>query len=275
MGETCVPNNPQRVATIFHGTLGNALSLNVKPIASSILNAEMPFPPYLKNKVEAIESIGSQNEPNLERLVMLKPDLILVWQNIQQIYPLLSQISPTVVVPWRGPSAWREHFDFVAKVLDKEAEAKQLWQNYYQRIDKLKVALGDRYQDKEISVVAPTIDWGYFILAKNSCAGSILNDAGLKRPETQNFDTNSGYITFNSEEELGLIDGDVLFIPVFNGKDKEAVRQALETPLWKKLKAVQQGRVYVVDELMIWNGCTLLAADAVIDDLYKYLVNTP
>jgi iron complex transport system substrate-binding protein len=273
-GETCVPKNPERVATIFHVTLGNALSLGTKPIASSVIDMDNPFPAYLQNKVEGIKLLGSQNEPNLERMLMLKPDLILVWQNIQAIYPLLSQISPTAIVPWNGPAAWREQVEFVGRALGKEEEAQQAWKHYYQRIDKLKVALGNRYQDKEISVVVPSIHWGYFIQAKNSFVGSILDDLGLKRPKLQSVNTASGYIIFNSEEELEMIDGDIIFILTSKDEEREAVEKTLHKPLGKKLKAVQQGRIYFVDNLT-WAGSNLLAADFVIDDLFKYLVNTP
>lgn len=274
MGETCVPKNPQRVAAIFHVTLGNLLSLGIKPIASSVIDIENPFPDYLKDKVEGIEILGSQNEPNVEKILMLKPDLILVWQNMQAIYPILSQISPTAIVPWRGPSAWKDHVEFVAQALGKEEESKQVWQHYYQRIDELKISLGNRYQNKEISVVAPSIHWGFFIQAQNSFAGSILKDVGLKRPKLQDVNTSSGYVTFHSVENLEMIDDDILFVLTYKDDQKEAFQKILNQPLGKRLKAVQQGKVYFVDTLA-WNGSNLLAADVVIDDLYKYLINTP
>jgi iron complex transport system substrate-binding protein len=274
MGETCVPQNPQRVVTIFHGTLGNALSFGVKPIASSILDIQYPFPAYLKNQVDGIEKVGSQNAPSLERILMLKPDLILVWQNIKAIYPLLAKISPTVIVPWRGSSAWREHLEFIAKTLGKEQESQQAWKQYYQRVDQLKLALNNRYQDKEISVVSPSSSFGFFIQAKNSFAGSILNDIGLHRPKLQDIDTSSGYITFSSEEKLEMIDGDILFMLALTDKDKQFSEEILNRPLGRRLKAIKQKHVYFVDGLT-WNGSNLLAANAILDDLEKYLVNIP
>ncbi|MUL35141.1 ABC transporter substrate-binding protein [Gloeocapsopsis sp. AAB1 = 1H9] len=275
MGETCVPKNPERIATIAPVTLGNALTLGVKPIATGVIDVQNPFPEYLKDKIEGIEVLGSQFEPNLERILVLKPDLILAWENVQAIYPLLSQISPTVIVPWNGQAAWQEQFEFVAKALGKEEEAQQAWKHYYQRIDELKVALGSRYQDKEISIIGPSIPWGYFILAKNSFVGSILNDLGLQRPKLQDVNTSTGYITLRSEENLEMMDGDILFVATHENEQREAFEKVLQKPLGKRLKAVQQGHVYFVDSPLTWNGSNLLAADAVIDDLYEYLVNAP
>lgn len=272
MGETCVPNNPQRMVTIFHATLGNVLRLGMKPVGASVLNPEVPSPKYLNKEVGGIEWVGSQVEPNLEKILMLKPDLIMVFENIKAIYPLLSKIAPTVVTPWRGPSAWRDQIEFVAKALGKEQETEQAWSAYYQRVNALKAALGDRYQNQTISVISPSIHWGFFIQAKNSFAGSILQDLGLQRPKSHDVDTPSGYVMFSSHENLDLIDGDILFVMIQEDEEgKKAFEALLQTPLGKHLKAVQQGHIYFVDSLA-WLGSNFLAADIVLNDLEKYLV---
>lgn len=272
LGETCVPVNPERLATIFHVTLGHALTLGVKPIASTIIDLQHPFPEYLMDKLQGVKPLGTQDEPNLEKIALAKPDLILGWDRIQSVYPLLSQISPTALGLWRGPATWREYFDFVAEMLGKQREAEQAWKNYYQRIEELKKALGDRYQNQEISIVAPSMHWGYFLQAKNSFAGSVFDDIGLKRPTVQNVNTSHGYVILNSVEELQMMDGDILFVLTFEADEKEAFDKILQSPLGKTLKAARHNHVYSVNALT-WNGGNLLAAEAVIDDLFKYLVN--
>ncbi len=109
--------------------------------------------------------------------------------------------------------------------------------------------------------------------AKNSYAGSIINDAQLQRPASQNVDAPYGSLPI-SFEELKKADGDILFVTTFsiNGNDFLAAKQ--QEPLWKSLKAVQKKHVYYVD-FMSWAASSLLGTDAVIDDLFKYLVNTP
>lgn len=285
-GETCIPNHPKRVVTIPFLTLSHAILLGVKPIAStssgygfgSDLSEELTTTylsnqTYLGNKTAEIKNIGESYTPNLEKLLQLKPDLILSWQPAQNIYSLLSQISPTVVAPWQGPPSWRENFSFVAKALGKQEAAQQAWSHYYQRIEELKIALGDQYQDKKISVI--NLGGGVILAhAKNSFSGFILDDIGLQRPKLQNVVTHSGAISNISEERLQEIDGDILFVLIFDSRDKNELENLQQKLLWKKLKAVQQGQVYLVDS-GAWAGNSLLAADAVIDNLYKYLVNTP
>lgn len=72
-----------------------------------------------------------------------------------------------------------------------------------------------------------------------------------------------------------MADGDVMFVVAYGAKEtgERDLSILQKKPLWKTLKAVQQNRVYYVDPT-IWRARTLLAADAVIDDLFKYLVNT-
>ncbi|PIG91155.1 ABC transporter substrate-binding protein [Gloeocapsopsis sp. IPPAS B-1203] len=274
MGYTCVPNNPQRVVTLSPLALGNALVLGIKPIGSNnLVYWGERLPTYLGNKTEGIETLGTEEQSNLEKILSLKPDLI-VGNNLyhEAIYPLLSNIAPTALHHFQGNIIWRDVFNFMAEVLGKQDIAQRTWNRYYQRIEELKLALGDRYQDKTISV-----SWFYFgrigSNVKNSFDGSILNDVGLKRPASQDVTTDYGYIDF-SEEELEKSDGDVMFVMSFTDNDEQALKQLQQRPLWNQLKAVQQNQVYFVDQLT-WTGGNLLAADAVIDDLYKYLVNTP
>jgi iron complex transport system substrate-binding protein len=269
LGETCVPAQPQRVITLGDQSLGDALALGVKPIASIVYFDDPP--PYLAGYLESIESLGKEEQPNLEKILALKPDLIVgIKYSTEAIYNQLSQIAPTVVDDWEGHPSWRDHFDFVAEVLGKTEEAKQVWASYHQRIDSLKAALGNRLQDLEISFVhicCGTLD----IDLKNSFNGSILADVGVRRPPAQAVPIVGG-ITSLSEERLMDIDGDILFVATAGEESTQKLAELKQKPLWKNLRAVQYNRVYPVN-YPTWRGGNLLAADAVIDDLFKYLVN--
>lgn len=273
MGETCIPKNPKRLVTIYHWTLANALLLGIKPVGSATSGdvLEKDIPPYLKQRMAGIKQLGLQYQPNLERVLLAKPDLILGPETLRGTYSITSQISPTVVINWQGESSWREYFHFQAEVLGKEEAEQQAWNYYYQRISELKTALNNQYENKTVSVIyawrgSPMIG----VNTKNSFVGSILEDIGLKRPKAQNIVVPGGGYQV-TEENLQDIDGDVIFILSDDKKTIEALR---EKPLWKKLKAVQEGHIYFVGD-WTWIASNLIAADAVIDDLYKYLVNTP
>jgi iron complex transport system substrate-binding protein len=284
MGETCVPNKPQRIITIPFMILGNTLVLDFKPIGSTLplgtqekLTAKyLSTKTYLGNRTEGIKSIGRTHTPNLERMLLLKPDLILAWERLGAIYPLLSQIAPTVMIPYNfGQTNFHvELLNFIAKVLGKPETAQEATNHYYQRIEKLKVALGNRYQDQEISLLGASGLNSIYAYTKNSFAGEIFDDVGLKRPSAQNIVTPLGVIYNISQEILEQIDGDIAFFLLFGNESTETLEKLQQKPLWKKLKFVQNNQIYLVDG-DAWIGANLLAADAIIDDLYKYLVNQP
>ncbi|NJL47123.1 MAG: iron-siderophore ABC transporter substrate-binding protein [Leptolyngbyaceae cyanobacterium SM2_5_2] len=268
MGETCVPSQPQRVITLSVPSLGDAIALGVKPIATIVYFDEPP--PYLADHLDSIQILGKEEQPSLEKILALKPDLIIgIKYSTEAIYDQLTRIAPTVVDDWDGYPSWRGHFDFVANVLGKTDSAQQVWRRYNQRIQSLRAALGNSQKNLEISFVhtcCGTID----LDLKNSFNGSILADAGLRRPPAQAVPVAGGIVQL-SEEQLMDIDGDVLFVATDGHEAVQTMIELKQNPLWQKLRAVQNGRVYPVN-YPTWRGGNPLAADAVIDDLFKYLV---
>ncbi|MEH1939602.1 MAG: iron-siderophore ABC transporter substrate-binding protein [Nostoc sp.] len=277
-GETCIPQNPQRVVTLWMGTFRTALALGIKPIATSWVPSEA-FPKHLGDKADGVENIGF--EPNLERLLLLKPDLILSNTRLQNIYTQLTNIAPTVALNHPTPPAsWQKTLEDIAKILDKEQEGKQLIKDYWQRIEQLKQALGvsldspkeNRRLQMQVSVATVDQTYGIFTYGSKHPTGRLLSDIGLQRPPGQSGDffTRSNI----SYENLSEIDGDVLFLSYTKGDARKNLEKLQKSPLWQKLKVVQQNRVYFVDSDH-WYAFDVLAINAVIDDLFKYLVNTP
>ena len=270
-GETCVPINPQRVVTLSLPTLGNVVALGVTPVATTnevfIGNGSQTFIP---GKAEGIPLVGT-SQPNLEAVLAFQPDLIIGLDWNDSVYSDLSQIAPTVLGEL-DYATWPEYLSFLAEVLGRQDIEKELWQHYNQRIDKLKQALGDRYKDKTVSFIY--IGSGEIqIDTQNSFAGDILKAANLQRPVSQSIDSTYGAYPI-SIEEIEKADGDVLFVTTFSNEGEETLKKIQQDPLWQTLKAVQENQVYYVDFLS-WAASHMLGTDIVIDDLFKYLVNTP
>ncbi|NJM98382.1 MAG: ABC transporter substrate-binding protein [Phormidesmis sp. RL_2_1] len=74
MGETCVPNDPERIIALYTPPLAALLSLDIKPVGLvPVTGVADEFPSYLEGKVEGIEIVGFDYEPNLEKIIQLKP----------------------------------------------------------------------------------------------------------------------------------------------------------------------------------------------------------
>lgn len=282
LGETCVPLHPKRIVTLSDVDLVSVLALGLQPIATVFYKDPNDMPSYLKGKLDQVETLGVNDQPSIERMLKLKPDLVLGLEyNAEPIYALLSRIAPTVAGAWQGTSSWRDHFNFVAEVLGKTAEAQQVWARYHQRIQTLQAALGmeatapEKHQ-RPLKVSVFHICCGSLhVDTKNSFNGSILADVGFLRPKDQDVIVEGG-VEFISEELIPEIDADVLFIPTDSQDENSNDRfnQLRQNPLWQKLEAVKQSKVYLVD-YHIWRSANLFAADRVIDDLFKYLVDLP
>lgn len=274
MGETCVAKTLQRVVALNPAALGNTIALGVKPIASVYDYADR-FPSYLQDQVEGVTSLGIGTSPSIEKLTLLKPDVMVGWKHHHQgIYSQLSTLAPTIFYDWIGGNVsdenWKQYFNFIAKTLNREQAAEQVWQHYDQRVAELKAKLGDTYKGKTISFI-------FFccggILSERSFAGSVLNDVGLKRPLSQSDPSGSTSGFTFSEERLDLIDGDVMFVAIYGGREtgERDLKRLQKSPLWSKLSVVQRNRVYYIDP-DIWRGRTPIAAELILDDLEKYLV---
>lgn len=272
LGETCVPASPQRVVTLHTSILAHVLALGTKPIGSTYIQAFMTnveVPPYLKPYLNGIQVVGGY-APNLERMLRLKPDLIIGYNWEAQVYPLLAQIAPTALSQSHNDVDWQKCFQFVAEVFGEQEAAQKAWEHYYRRVAELKAALGEQYQNQTISLVSVS-GGSMFSEVKGSFPDRILKDVGLHRPAAQDVIAPANMLPI-SEEELDKADGDVLFVGMYTTDDRKKLEELKQKPLWQKLHAVQQNKVYPID-YMTWRGFNLLAADAVIDDLYKYLVN--
>ncbi|MFQ4146087.1 iron-siderophore ABC transporter substrate-binding protein [Chlorogloeopsis sp. ULAP02] len=274
MGETCVPNNPQRIVTLFLSTAATALALGIKPVASEIGDYwRAEDIPYLVGKTNGIEFLHSSGEFSLEKLLSLHPDLIIALSlpKARATYELLSQIAPTVLLPWEETSGdWKLFLQDVAAVFDKTEKANQLIDDYYRRVKGLKQKLGDHRQQIRVSVIYLR-DGGIVTNGKLGFSTKILDDIGLKYPPS--LTTNAKYTLPISEEYLHSIDGDILLV-VSHPEREDFLEQLQQKPLWQQLKAVQTKQVYIVDP-NVWDAQNILAAHAVLDDIEKYIVNTP
>lgn len=269
MGETCIPLNPQRVINLAPDNLANCWALGIRPIASPH-PVNFPLPKYLQGKIDQVESVGGYVDPNLEKILRLKPDLIISGSELTGIYKLLSHIAPTVVIR-TDTASWIDIFDELATVLDKEEVGKQLLNQYWRRVETLKAALGARRKMMEVSVANTSSEYGIWAYGEGHFSGSVLKDIGLQRPKSQR--VNLGYINNISQEKLSDIDGDVLFFVSWEREDdRKTLEKLKQNPLWSQLEVVQKNKVYVVGTH--WHNSDIYAIDAILDDLEKYLVNT-
>ena len=278
MGETCVPSNLQRLVTLGSANFANSLALGIRPMGAALSNQDLNST-YLVGKTDRVAIIPSINSQfDLEKLLSLRPDLIVgsSGQLNQELYKKLSQIAPTVLLPWKEISySWKQSFEQMAAVLNKTEIAVQLMHDYNSRVEVIKRAIlsidsQDNHQ-KLHAAFAFVASSNFRLALKDSFSGTILSDVGFQTPSSQGSNSLSLPI---SEEYLPELDMDVLFVGTNEVGDRSVLEQLQQKPLWSKIKAVEKNQVYPVD-FQAWYGVDILAADAVLDDIEKYLTATP
>ncbi|WP_431951324.1 ABC transporter substrate-binding protein [Actinacidiphila sp. bgisy167] len=266
MGTTVLKAQPKRVVVLDVGELDNVVSLGIKPVGLAPTEGSPELPSYLKGEAGDPANIGTINSLNLEAIAALKPDLILGSQlRAADSYDELSQIAPTVF-SIRPGFTWKQNYLLNAAALDKTAQAEANLAAYERKAKDLGVKLGDR--KPTVSMVRFMPEGKIRLYANNSFIGTILKDVGIPRPKNQDIDDLAAEI---SSENIDQADADYIFTGVYGDPKATDKSKAQGNPLWKNLKAVKDGHAFDVPDETWYLGLGVTAANAVLDDLEKYL----
>ncbi|MCZ8514576.1 ABC transporter substrate-binding protein [Paenibacillus filicis] len=270
MGETKIAGTPKRVVILTNEGTEALFALGVKPVGAVKSWSGNPWYEHLTKRMEGVEMVGDENQPNLEAIAKLKPDLILGNKLRQEkVYPQLSAIAPTVFTE-RLQSDWQKNFKVYAEALGLKAEGDKLLAQYDQRIADMKAKAGDSLKTK-VSLVR-FIPGKTRLYMKDTFAGFALDRIGFARPDAQNRNEFMQEIT---KERIPDMDGDVIFYFTWDNDKKEASAAEKEwttDPLWTNLNAVKKGKAFRVSD-DIWNSSGgIIAANLMLDDVQKYLL---
>ncbi len=122
-GTACIPAKPQRIVALdIPVILDSLLALGIKPVGMVADNYERAgkyFPALFPDKVGGIETVDTEASPSLEKILTLKPDLILSFDvPSERYYKQLSAIAPTVIMESdKGKLPFKETLRFIARLV--------------------------------------------------------------------------------------------------------------------------------------------------------------
>ncbi|MEU8919971.1 iron-siderophore ABC transporter substrate-binding protein [Kitasatospora sp. NPDC048545] len=268
-GTAELKSRPKRVVVLDSGELDDVTLLGITPVGavSPHMKTEGGFPNYLKDKIKDTKDVGPMNEPNLELIASLKPDLILSSKvRHAKVYSQLNAIAPTVLAETTG-FPWKDNLALYAQALGKEDEAKKALADYEARAKKL----GEEIKTK-FNGTMPTASVVRFVAgptrlyAKSSYSGVVLKDVGLTRPAPQDVDQN---ILEVSAEQINQADADLVFVTTADDPTKTKESEVQQTPVWQGLNAVKNNKVFNVPDETWMSGIGVQAADAMLVDIAK------
>lgn len=262
MGTTEVPAAAERVVVLDSPHLDAALSLGVKPVGSVQSDVAAGLPAYLGDRTEGIEVVGTIEEPNLEAISELDPDLILSAKvRSEEIYDRLSQIAPTVLTNYEA--GWEENFGVVAEALGRSEEGAQALADYNERAAELGEKVG---ADATKASIVRFLPDETRIYGPGTFSGSVLTDIGLDLPDLEYDEYGMVYI---SPEQIELAAADALFHTAYG--DPAATTKGSVTALWDNLSAVQAGCEFAVEDDEWMLGIGLMGAEIILDQVEESL----
>jgi iron complex transport system substrate-binding protein len=263
-----LPANPQRIIVGNTIILDALLALDAPVIGAPTFGDREPLPPYLASLAQGIQSIGDTTAPNAEAIAALQPDLIIIPDTAQFLAgaePLLA-IAPVASVPAVTSNDWQTVLRRTGDLTGRETEAENLLASWNERATALREQLRQAPQG-EVSIVRYFNNSARYLPGRSSFAGQVLDAAGVPRPPIQADGQGKPFVEV-SLEEMTMLDGDIIFVITVDSE----LRQRFEAqPLWRQLRAVQNGRVYAVDQH--WFSGNILAAHAILDDLERHLLS--
>ncbi|MBD6617805.1 iron-siderophore ABC transporter substrate-binding protein [Komarekiella sp. 'clone 1'] len=267
LGKTTIPIKPRRIITLHDSTiLDPVLALGVKPIgiATYVPEQGVLFRGITEEQVANIQKVGSAFQPSLEKILMLKPDLILGREYQKNIYNQLSNFAPTVLVDWESFNSFQDNFRYIAQILGEEEQAKLVLNQYQERIKEFQRKMVNRLHE-EVSVISFS-EQNLKSFNSNAVFNQVINDVGIKRTSIQK--NQKEHSLQVSIEDLNKYDADVLFII---NESQNNIAYYLQNPLWQHLQVVKKKQVYVVNQSN-WFAGGPLGVNKILDDLFKYLV---
>jgi iron complex transport system substrate-binding protein len=271
-------------------TFEYAIAAGLSPVATTFSDLSH----HMEEETAKVKSIGTLGEPSLEKIVKLNPDLIVGLGFNQSAYSQTTLIAPTILFDYDHSGQWKLRFQEFANALNRAQVAEQVMADYKKRLKELRLktrvaantpsttSAQDYGRQLEVSVIRVYPD-SVSLYLRDSFSGTVLQDAGLARPPSQNIGAEEAKALYGnpiqtriSRELLHMADGDVIFVWTGESTAEGAASaqrnldQLQHDPLWRQLRAVQAGRVYNVPSY--WIGSGPIAANAILDDLSHHLV---
>ncbi|MBL3556339.1 MULTISPECIES: ABC transporter substrate-binding protein [Marinobacter] len=268
-GKVRMEGRPDRIVSLYQGATDTAVALGIEPVAVVESWTEKPMYHYLRPELQGVTYLGLETQPDLERIAWLSPDLIVGASNRHRtIYPLLTRIAPTVIPG--NVYDFRALLTLMAKATGRTARGEELLAQWEARVEdfrtRIRRKLGDQWP-QEVAIITFRADHARIYYA--GFARAVLDELGFVAPEDHR---KEGWgIKLTSQESIPAMDAEAVFLFM---EDDPAVQRTFDAwsshPLWNNLQAVRKNEVYQVDPVT-WNmGAGIIAANRMLDDLYRH-----
>lgn len=263
-GTVTLPKKPERIVTLEFSFTDMLVSLGVQPVGVADDNDPDLFMDAVKSQLGSYTSVGSRYEPNFELISSLQPDLIIADINKHKnAIPQLKEIAPVLVLDdfEADYDQMKKNYIITAKAIGKEEEGKKRLQEHEAKMEETKKKLKDTNLTVLPAVVSPK---GFFGHSDHSYTGSMVAMLGFTDP----LKSEKSYPQLTLEQLVETNPQVMFLLPT----DPANIINEWETnPLWKKIDAVANNRVYTVERRDWSLSRGMIGSEKIAEDIVKQL----
>ncbi|WP_158174709.1 ABC transporter substrate-binding protein [Grimontia hollisae] len=271
LGETEIPNIPQRVVALDWVSTETLLSLGITPFAIADTDGYrhwVAFPAL----PDTVKDVGSRREPNLESITALKPDLIVINEAHAAVYPALAKIAPTVAFNvFNGEKkplkALRAMTVTVGSIFGKEDVShdvinatQHIFQQNNARLHEAGMA------NLPLVVIRFIGNTHVRIHGEGSLANDIVAELGLRnswQEKTNNWGFSSSGIDTLAKHQQAT----VVYLEPLDDAQRKAI---FSTPFWKAMRFNRENNVIALPPIWTFGG--LLSAQRMSNEITANLI---
>ncbi|RXZ79364.1 iron-siderophore ABC transporter substrate-binding protein [Paenibacillaceae bacterium] len=248
-GELTLTETPQNIVVLDVQYVDQFLALGLLPSGSVVATTDnSELPKYLGDQLGDIQIVGTREDPNLEAIIALEPDLIISTEFQDKVYEDLLKIAP--VLKMERNEDWRSVLQTFGTIVNKPEVAKKVLSDYDAKIEELKGKLADKLQNETVALIRPRDNIVRLHMTSHRTSEILYVDLGLNPPPMAvDSEQTSLPISLEVLPELGA---DHLFL-LRDDTNVELTEEFQKTSIWKNLKPVQNNQIYDVNTVL-WVG---------------------
>ncbi|MFB4166134.1 ABC transporter substrate-binding protein [Alteribacillus sp. JSM 102045] len=255
-GEQEIEETPENIVVLEWVYAEDLLALGVEPTGVADIEGYNQWVNIEPELSENVTDVGTRQEPSLEEIAQLEPDLIITAQyRHEAISDELNEIAPTLMFepyPEEGEGDQYEEmettFKEIAKAVDKEEEADKVLADLDESYEEIASQLSEEGLDGTELVLSQAFsaneNASLRLFTDNSMAIKILNNIGLENAyDDEEFEV-YGY-TETSVESLEPYQ-DAEFMYIVQEDDNVFENQLSGNPVWENLNFVKEDRTHAL-----------------------------
>lgn len=242
LGTVGLPNTPKRVVVLEYAYADDVAALGLKPVGWA---READVPDYLGRQLAGVPSVGTRAQPSLEKILALKPDLILADTGRHKgLYAQLSKIAPTISL-----NVFRSDYQgqlgalsTLGRALGREPQAQRLLDEQARLLAKSRLIADKKAGGLLVAALPPS---NLFVLhSRESVIGDLMGQLGRTNLSTSVGKDDNLY-SLDLEGVAAL--NPATLVLLVNPGEHNVLDSWGRNPIWLRLRAVQSGKVFTFD----------------------------